>query len=237
MKLRKIGLVQKSSTAVVVIGLALCVATSPAVAAPVTTDWSTSYSTGSTGSASGDLGGVSVTFSGDVRGVYQNHGTVFDNGGYGGQTVFTPSLDVSDAVVTHGAPGVTNTITFGSAVLNPIIWINSLGRGGGWDLATYVQSWTFDSSFSLLSSWYAELEPPNPYKMTQSGNTLIGQEGHGAIQFAGSFTSISWTSDKLEGSAFFQVGYDNSIVPVPAPASLLLFALGLVGLMARTSQD
>ena len=201
--------------------------------APVITDWSTSYSWGSNGSATGNLGGVGVTFSGDVRDLQQNHGTVFDNSGAGWYSgnVFTPSLDVSDAVGTWGATGVTNTITFSSAVLNPILWINSLGRGGGWNLATYVQTWTFNSPFSILSSFSGLVENPNLYQMTQSGNSLIGQEGHGAIQFAGSFTSISWTSDKLEQSAYFQVGYDNSIVPpsasVPDQGSMALLPLAL----------
>lgn len=222
------------SHALVALALGLAAFSAQVSAVPVITDWSTSYTTGSSATATGTLSGISVTFAGDVRDVQQNHPTVFDNANpaYSGQTVFTPSLDVSDAVGTWGTPGFTNTISFSSAVLNPIVWINSLGRGGAWSPATYVQSWTFDAPFTLLSSWYVPVaEGANPYQMTQSGNTLIGQEGHGSIQFAGSFTSISWTSDKLEQSAYFQVGYDNAIVPaVPEPASLALLALGLAGL-------
>ncbi|MBI5692081.1 MAG: hypothetical protein HZC55_18530 [Verrucomicrobia bacterium] len=214
--------------------LALSALAPHAWAAPVITDW-TSYTWGTNGSASGNLGGIGVTYSGDVRDLQNNHGTVFDNsaGGYFGQTVYTPSLDVSDALGTWGSTGVTNTITFTSAVLNPILWINSLGRGGAWDLSTYVQTWTFSSPFSLLSSLNVLSELPNPYKMTQSGNSLIGQEGHGSIQFIGSYTSISWTSNKLEQSAYFQVGYDNSIVPstVPDQGSMLLLPLAFGGLM------
>jgi hypothetical protein len=208
-----------------------------ATAAPVVTDWSTSYTIGSSGSASGTLGGIGVNFSGDVHDLQQNHSTVFNNTGtwwYGSQTVFSPSLSVSDAVGTWGSTGVTNTLTFSSAVINPILWINSLGRGGAYDLATYVQTWTFDSPFSIISSFSGLVQLPAPYQMTQSGNMLIGQEGHGAIQFTGSFTSISWTSNKPEQSAYFQVGYDTNTggpAPVPDQGSMALLPLALGSLI------
>ncbi len=189
-----------------------------ALATPVITDW-TSSTNGTNGSASGTLvvgvESVSVSFAGDVRDLQQNHPTVFNNSAYlVGETVFTPSLAVSDAIGTWGTPGVLNTITFSKPVRNPILWLNSVGRGGGWDPAIYVQTWTFSSPFSLLSSLNRPVQerPYNlPYQMTQSGSSLIGQEGHGSIQFSGWFTSISWISDKAEESAFFQVGYDNAL--------------------------
>lgn len=199
--------------------LALIAFASHVWATPVITDW-TSYTTGTNGSATGTLvvGGVSVTvsFSGDVRDLQQGSTTVFNNANqnYYGQTVFTPSLGVSDAIGTWGTAGVLNKITFSRPVRNPIIWINSLGRGGNWAPAIYVQTWTFSSPFSLLSSLYVPNvpnEPQNPYRMTQDGQSLIGQEGHGSIQFSGWFTSISWVSDKAEQSAYFQVGYDDAL--------------------------
>lgn len=188
-----------------------------ALATPVITDW-TSSSNGTNGSASGTLmvgvESVSVSFAGDVRDLQQNHTTVFNNAGYLGQTAFTPNLAVSDAIGTWGTPGVINTITFSRPVRNPILWVNSVGRGGGWDPAVYVQTWTFNSPFSLLSSLYRTVveAPYNlPYQMIKSGNSIIGQEGHGSIQFTGWLTSISWISDKAEQSAYFQVGYDNEL--------------------------
>jgi hypothetical protein len=215
--------------------LIMSVLASHAGAAPVITDW-TSYSWGTTGSATGTLGGIGVTFSGDVRDLQNNHTAVFNNLGYGGQTVYTPSLGVSDALGTWGSTGVTNTITFSSAVLNPILWINSLGRGGAWNPpAAWTQTWTFSSPFTLLSSWYVPVaEGANPYQMIQQSSTsLFGQEGHGSIQFAGLLNSISWTSSNFEQSAYFQVGYDNSIVPpsVPDQGSMALLPLALGGLM------
>jgi hypothetical protein len=208
---------------------------------PIVTDWSPgSYSGGSSGTVSGTLpvgaGSVSVTFTGDLRDLQENHTTVFNNTGQiSGQTIYTPSLSISDAVGTWGGTGTTNTITFSSPVMNPIIWINSLGRGGDWDPLTYVQTWTFNTPFTLLSSLYIpggdvlmNFEA-NPYQLTVSGMDLIGQEGHGSIQFSGLISSISWTSDISEQSAYFQVGYEGVAIPEPSTYAALFGVLALAG--------
>ncbi len=65
--------------------------------------------------------------------------------------------------------------------------------------------------------------------MTQSGFDLIGQEGHGSIQFSGLISSISWTSDLSEQSSWFQVGYETAAIPEPSTYAALFGALALAG--------
>ena len=227
---------QRYALPVFVLGLA--VFSAQVSASPVFTEWTANTNGVTNGTASGTLGSINVTFSGDVRARLDNNTAIFNDASYtslNDTSVFTPSLSTSDAIKTQGGNNQLNTITFDSAVLNPILQINSLGRGGNWG-STYFQNWTFTDSFTILSSlFHATGETGGSgYRMTElAGNVLHGEEGHGSIQFAGSFTSISWTSDIAEDAAFFSVGYDNDIVPVPEPATLALLALGLVGVGAR----
>lgn len=192
-------------------------------AAPIFTDW-TSFIAGSNGSAVGDLNGITVTYTGDTRGIYQDRNDLFNNAAsyLEGQSAFTPSLPIADGIETYGQTGITHTLTFSNAVLNPIIWINSLGRGDNWG-PSFNQEWTFDANFTLLSSFETDI-----YRMIQtSSNSLLGEEGHGSIQFSGLYTSISWTSDNYEEGQAFTVGFDNAIVPATSPSSWLLVILSL----------
>ena len=67
-----------------------------------------------------------------------------------------------------------------------------------------------------------------------AGNTLQGIEGHGVIQFIGTFTSIDWTIPTEEFWHGFQVGIPTpQVVPEPLALSLLVGGLAAAALRSR----
>jgi hypothetical protein len=114
-----------------------------------------------------------------------------------------------------------NTITFSKAVVDPVMAIWSLGRPG------VTASFVFDSSepFTIESGG-----PSSEYggqSITAQDYTVYGNEGNGTIQFHGTFTQISWTNPQSEYWYAFTVGAPSA---VPAPASVWLFGVGIIGL-------
>ena len=57
------------------------------------------------------------------------------------------------------------------------------------------------------------------------GNTLSGQEGSGAVQFDGTYSSISWTAGNQEYWNAITLGAP-ALTPTPEPGSLLLLGSG-----------
>jgi len=171
-------------------------------------DWTASDSATVTGS----VNGIGVTYRGGREFAQLNGGTNYWN----------PSTPYTSATVPN-APGTSDiiglsttggTLLFTEAVTNPIMAIVSLGR------PNTSSKWHFDAPFKILSQgagFWGNGPLTNPF-----GNTLQGNEGHGTIQFVGTFTTISWSVTEGEDWAGFTVA-------IPAPGTAAALALGLVG--------
>lgn len=194
----------------------LC-ATGGAQAATLTwADWTTPDAT----SASGMLGTTAVSFEGNVDPAAQtNGGTDFwavNSGIYTPTGAENPPPD-TDIIRLTGGPGTgTQTVTFASAIVNPLFAIMSLGQ------PNVLVQYDFDAPFSLLNQGSGYWGGSGSALSTAVGDILQGYEGHGLIQFQGTFTSISWTMPLQEHWHGFQVGYvdaDQTPAPIPLPAA------------------
>ena len=196
-------------------------------AATTWTDW-TSATVGNPGSAAGTLNGVQVTYSGEVGGSVLNGTSNIwaPNSSFIGGTVTTSPSVVSDDIRLNGTFTGTNTLTFGTPLVNPVFAIWSLGQPG------LAASFTFNATPTL------EAGGPNSQfggqTITVLGNVVSGSEGNGVVQFTGTFGSISWTNT-FENFYAFTVGLNGPIGAVPEPETyaMLLAGLGLLGFMAR----
>jgi hypothetical protein len=176
---------------------------------------------------------INVDYSGDLVNATQinNTGTYYYTGAdkvspgpyVNGVVDNAPSRTDIIALEGQNSEPTLNTITFSSAVTNPIFDIVSLGQ------PTLATSYNFgDSSFSILSQdagWWGGSNTG----LSQAGNVLTGTEGSGVIQFSGTFTSISFTATPTEFWHGFNVGVDS----VPEPSAIAAVGIGLVALVRR----
>jgi hypothetical protein len=123
------------------------------------------------------------------------------------------------SIQLRGGNSILNQIVFSTPVLDPIMAIQSLGSG---DRAVY----SFAEPFTILAQGPGHWGGGST-SLSQSGNSLIGNEGNGIIRFAGAHSSISWTVPDGEFYHMFTVGAASSAVP--EPTTMLLLGLGLIG--------
>jgi PEP-CTERM motif len=221
--------VTKPITTSLVFLMAVFLVSSSVCATPISwTDW-TAFTAGNlTGTATGTVGAVNVSYAGQV-------GSNSVVNGVGGNTSWLPASTFSGGTVSNGpapnrdnitltggtATGV-NTITFSSAVVDPVMAIWSLGAGG------------VPASFVFLPSEPFAIQSGGPSvefggsSITAAGNIVNGIEGNGTIQFFGTFTQISWTNPQFESYYAFTVGTAGTTAPaVPEPGTYITLGTGL----------
>jgi hypothetical protein len=196
------------------------------------TDW-TIDTAGASGAAHGSIlqnsTSVGVTYSGDVGWLspasYWSEGTPAP---YTGNSVVdnapTSGISVSRA-------SSSNTLTFASALIDPVFALYSVGR------LNAPVTYSFDQAFTLLSEGYGNWGDGS---FSTSGNQLTGYEGHGLIQFSGAVSSISFDILNPEYHHGFTLGALTTTQSVAEPSTLALLGLGILGITLvrlRSSQD
>jgi len=209
--------------------LATCTFSSSALAHADTIAW-TSWSSatpGNPGSATGTIGSINVSYSGQTTGLTNvpswTPASTFTGGDVGNAPPHTPTIQL------EGGSNLVETIMFSSTVVDPIFAIWSLGQAGG--PASFDFSSKSGQPFNLLGGGpSAEF---GGSALTTNGIVVNGVEGNGLVQFIGPYDSITFTTPNFENYYAFTVGYDATLTPpsaVPEPATLSLFGLGLAAL-------
>lgn len=225
-----------------VAGIGALLTACSALAAPYYyVDW-TSANVGQ-GTASGvitlpDLSTVNVTFAA----TYANGspGTLYGAQTNGGTNFWNPTTPYVSAQVDNAPPtsdiiqlsgGVNQiyTVTLSEAIKDPIMSILSLGQGG------VPTTYDFDAPFTIVSQGAGYWGGTNTSLTQLPGDILRGTEGHGTIQFIGTFSTFSWTVPTPEAWHGFTFGIrtTEAIEPSHVPdqsSTLALFGAGLAGL-------
>lgn len=196
-------------------------------------DWTAA----SPGSVTGNIGSIGLTYTGDLAGAQINNvgfnfwsfssPAPYFNGAYNAYSGVANMPTTSDIVRLAAAvgPGNPNTVTFSQPVTDPIMLVLSMGQPGN-----YFVSYSFDQPFSILSSGTGYWGGSPLGSLTASGNTLTGLEGHGAIQFKGTFSSLSWTVDNAENWHGFTLGLTTPSGVPDGGASIAFVGAALAGL-------
>jgi hypothetical protein len=190
-------------------------------------NWSSATLSGSSpGSASGTMTvgsqNITVNYTGDVA-----YSTQINNSGnnyYSGwPSVYTNAVVSNsptnvDVITLQENPAFTDTLTFSTPLLNPILDIVSLGNGGE------PVGYNFSATPVILSQGYAYWGGCSSC-LTVSGNTLYGTEGSGVVEFVGSYSSITWTTSGNEYWNGFTVGVAGlGSTATPEPGTVVLFS-------------
>ena len=165
-----------------------------------------------------DSSTVTVTFQavnpdnspGNLFGAQTSGGTNYwiPSAPYISSQVSNPPPD-SDILQLSGGQNQTYVVTLSQPIRDPIMAIVSLGQ------PAVPTTYAFNSPFTIVSQG-AGFWGNGP--LTQlPGNVLRGQEGHGTIQFLGTFSTFSWTVPTPETWHGFTFGIRTTTALEPNP--------------------
>jgi hypothetical protein len=180
----------------------------------------TEWNTAATGTVSGNMGAVGVVYAGPYAFAQVNNVGV----NYWNFPIYdVPNRPERSDIIALNVAG-SHSITFSAPVMNPFFAFVSVGRPG------LSVSYFFGAPFEVISvgPGYWGNGP-----LVRDGQTMIGTEGHGVIQFSGTFTEIAWSTAPNENWHGLTVGATlTQPVQVPEPLGAVLVITGLAGLAA-----
>jgi hypothetical protein len=99
-----------------------------------------------------------------------------------------PNAPPSNEIVTlSGGSATEYTVTLSEPIVDPIMAILSLGRGG------HATTYDFDTPFTIVSQGSGAHGGCGTCLEKLSGDVLSGEEGHGTLRFDGTMSTFSWT--------------------------------------------